>query len=572
MRYPWRMGFLFVRWLFCSVVLFASMSIADARKPAAADAPLLAAPFRKAVEQGVGNDAYASLAIGLIDGKRQGTFYFGHRDGPDSKPADDDSQFEIGAISEVFTGLLLAQAALERRVKFSDPIEAYLPAPFPFADARLGKITLAQLATQCSGLPAQPANLFPADLDDPYADYASEDLLALLAFQPANPQADDQRCRYSVLNAGLLGHLLGRVYGMPFEDALATEILAPLGLQKTTFADAQTLMPGHAYGEHMPHWHYGVLAGAAGLRASLPDLLKFLQTNLTPEASSLRAALLLARQAQTSGIADQPGLGWNVRDAGADGAPWPLVWRASRTGGFASFIGFRTDKQKAIVILGNNTEDVAALGMAWLDEISPPPPPSGSAAAKLNKLDEYPGLYRISYDVLPVVRVEGNLLSLHMPGEFPLRLHAADHDVFISDGGARAVTFIRNIDEITGFVLHAGDSNVSAERLSTGAPRLPHTPISVTANMRNGVLGDYRIDDDHWMRIAAAADGLSVQWTMSGRRSMFAYAPDRYTDADGAVDLNFKRDSDGRVTSALLDLAGARRAALPLRRNLTAKP
>ncbi|MBN8885326.1 MAG: beta-lactamase family protein [Rudaea sp.] len=570
MRYSWRMGFLCAHRSWAGVLcalLLSLPALSVARKSTSPpDSTLLPASFRETIERGVANGAYQSVAVGLIDGKQRGTFYFGHRDGADSKPADDKSLFEIGAVGEVFTGLLLAQAALEGKLRLSDPIEKFLPAPFPFTDARLGKITLLQLATQHSALPARPANLFPADLDDPYAGYAAEDLLALLAFHRSSAKADDAAYGYSILNAGLLGHLLGRIYQMPLGEALAAKIFSPLGLKRLTFADDTDLLPGHARGASAPHRHYGALIGAAGLRAGLPDLLGFLQLNLTPNDSPLRAALLLARRPDASGPADQLGFGWNVREKIDGTATWPLVWRASQTAGFASFIGFRTDKQKAIVVLGNATEDVAALGIAWLGDTSPPETAHGFADAGSNRLEEYPGLYRVASGVDAIVRADEQALSLQMPGALPARLQAADKDVFVADDAGFGVTFIRDIDEIVGLVLHGGGQNVSAKRLSARAPRLARVPIGIDAAARSAMLGDYRLDDATWLRIAESAQGLNLQWTMAERRRIFPYAPSRFTDADGAVELQIKRTADGRVAGIDLDLAGTRREAVPLRK------
>ena len=571
MRYPWRMGFLCTHrsWagVLCAVLLLSPPTVDAARKATpSAPAPLLSAPFRDAIERGIADGAYRTLAVGLIDGKQHGTLYFGHRDGPDSKPADDNSLFEIGAVSEVFTGLLLARAAIEGKVRLSDPIEKFLPAAFPFADARVGKTTLTQLVTQHSDLPEQPPNLFPANTDDPFDGYGAEDLLALLALRHPSATPNEAEYSYSVLNAGLLGHLLGRVYQMPLGEALATEIFAPLGLKQTMLADDTHLLSGYAHGERAPHWHYGVLAGAAGIRSTLPDLLTFLQRNLTPDDSPLRAALLFSRQPRAAGPTDQLGLGWNIRETIDDTTTWPLVWRASVTAGFASFVGFRIDKQRAIVLLGNNVEDVAALGIAWLGDVLPPQASRRAIAAKSNRLDEYPGLYQIASGVDAVVRVRGDALTLQMPGRLPVRLRAADKDVFVADSATLGATFMRNIDDVSGFMLHIDGNNVSASRLSTNAPRLLRTPISSDAAARAALLGDYRLDDVTWIRIGESAQDLTLQWTMGERRSIFPYAADRYADADGSVDLQVKRDTDGRVACIDLDLAGTRREAVPLRR------
>ena len=298
----------------------------------------------------------------------------------------------------------------------------------------------------------------------------------------------------------------------------------------------------------------------------MPDLLGFLQLNLTPNDSPLRAALLLARRPDASGPADQLGFGWNVREKIDGAVTWPLVWRASQTAGFASFVGFRTDKQKAIVVLGNTAEDVAALGIAWLGDTSPPEAAHGSAGAASNRLDEYPGLYRVASGVDAIVRADEHALSLQMPGALPARLQAADKDVFVADDDGFGVTFIRDIDEISGLVLHGGGQNVSAKRLSARAPRLVRVPIGIDAAARSALLGDYRLDDATWLRIGESAQGLNLQWTMAEQRRIFPYAPGRFTDADDAVELQIKRTADGRVAGIDLDLAGTRREAMPLRK------
>ena len=57
------------------------------------------------------------------------------------------------------------------------------------------------------------------------------------------------------------------------------------------------LLDGHSRGQVAAHWHFGALAGSAGLRSTLGDLMEFLQANLQPQQSpTLRAALLLSRQ------------------------------------------------------------------------------------------------------------------------------------------------------------------------------------------------------------------------------------------------------------------------------------
>lgn len=568
-------------WLFASLLMLPTVCSAARTIAPAKPSSLLATPYRAVLQQGVANRAYAALAVGLIEGDRHETVYFGHRDNARGAPPDADSQFEIGAVSEVFAGLLLAQATLEGRLRLSDPIDKFLPQDFPFREPATGRIALDALVTQRSGLPQQPLNLFPRNLDDPFADYAAEDLLAFLAYRTAQSNAAPA---YSVLNAGLLGHLLGRVYGAPYGDVLRDKILGPLGLTHTTLDDASVLLPGHAGGDSATHWHYGVLAAAAGLRATLPDLVAFLQHCLAPGDSSLRSALLLARQARAPALAgpgetvalpDQAALGWNVRSVEGPDGSWPLVWRASETAGFAVFLGFRTDKQRAIVLLGNAASDLAELGMTWLNEATLlPEAPRVAAPHTALKLDEYTGLYELASREELIVRLRDDHLNLQLPGAWPQRLRALDRDAFASDEANSGITFIRDPDTINGLVLHRNGTHMSARRLSQHAPRLLRPSIKLRPAQLEELRGDWRIDPDLWLRVGVEGDSLTLQAARAPRLVLQAYAPDRLADADGAIEVSVQRDAQGHVTQLALDLAGVARVAKPLHphANMPSKP
>lgn len=550
--------------MLCLMPLFSAAAFAAPRKSGAVvEQALFPKSFREVIDGGVANGAYRGVAIGVIDGNRREAIYLGHRDGGKTAPPDGDSRFEIGAVSEIFAGLLLAQAAIDRTVRLHDPLGGLLAPGFPFADPALSKTTLESLATQRAGLPSRPANLFPAHLSDPYADYATEDLFACLALEGsadlAMPAPD-----YSVLSVGLLGTLLGRAYATPYADVLATRVLGPLGMAHTGFGD-EGLLTGHARGDVAPHWHYGVLGAAAGLRANLPDLLTFLQYNLTPEQSPLRAALLLARQPRSDGAADALGFGWKVREVASDGANWPLVWRASDTAGFSTFIGFRTDKQRGIVMLGNAAEDLSELGMAWLAGDIAPAPPHGYTAPGVPTLDSYPGLYTLISGNDLIVRIVADALQVQLPGAWPQRLRVVDRDVFAADGGALALTFMRSADDINGVVLRLGDENISGMRRSLRAPRMPRARIATSATALAEYAGDYRVAPESWLRLAAAGEGLTAQLSLGERLALFPYAVDHFSDAQGALELVGHRDAQGRIDKLDLDLAGAHRDATPLR-------
>jgi len=530
---------------------------------AAAAAPKTAAPsttdrYRRVLEQGAANGAYDTVAVGLIDGKDQKTWFFGkHRDA-----ASERSAFEIGAVTDVFTGILLAQAVLDGKVRLTDPIGGLLPAEFPWADPELAATPIVALATQTSGLPATPANLFALDPDDAYADYTEGDLFAFLANYRTGERKRDYA--YSPLNGALLCVLLGKLYENGCSTLLISKVLDPLGLPKTGFGDPAELLQGHAYGREARHWHFRkALAGAAGLRSTLADLLVFLGHNLRPDDSALRGALLLARQARSEVGTGGLGLGWTVHDAEAGHQTWPLAWRASRTGGFSTFIGFRTDRQQALVLLASSAEDLASLGVAWLMGEPPPPAPAAPFVPDAARLASYAGLYRLLNHTEVIVSDSGATLRLQLRGQPAWPLFAVAEDSFITQGGSVGLSFIRNIDEFSGLVLRTSGTFVAGERLSARAPRLQRTTIALNASTLAAYAGDYRLDADTLLRVTVSGEGLDAQLSGAARGALRAYATDRFTDTEGQNGLIFERDEHGRITAVVLDLAGGQRKATP---------
>ncbi len=521
--------------------------------------PVMADAYLASLQQGVDSGLYRQLAVGWIDGTlvgpgQQQTWYLGR----DQKP-DADSAFEIGAASEIFTGLLFAQAAIDGKVRLDMPLRDLLPKGFPFADPAIGAIRLRQLATRRSGLPAVPPNLFPANADDVYAGFDQTALLTFLAnFKLA---AGSAAPAYSILDTGLLGDSLGRAYGQRFAVVLVSRILDPLGMAHTGVGDSEHLLPGIGYGQPAPHWHFGALAGAAGLRSTLPDLLRFVQANLTPQQSPLRSALLLSRQPQADSE-QSVGLGWNTVQVPDDGQSWPLVWRASRTAGFSVFLGFRTDKQQALVLLGNTDADLSAVGVAWLEAHTPPPlPPPPPAPPSAAALSAYPGLYRIDGNSDFVVRDGADGLSAQFPGHFPAALRAVGHDVFAATGDAFVLSFQHEGNVVVSTLLGHNGTNVLARRLSERAPLLPRTAIAVDTETLHQYLGDYQLDDDTLVRIASGNGVLSVQATGHAPLALIAFAPDRFADPHGACEIHFLRGEKHEVVALKIVLAGAERSA-----------
>src|SRR6185369_17890880 len=98
--------------------LFAPRSAAAERL--APDAEVLAT-----VKERVESRRSSGIVVGILDEGRRRVVAYGNA-GPDGKPLDGNSVFEIGSITKVFTASLLADMVRRAEVKLDDPVSKYL--------------------------------------------------------------------------------------------------------------------------------------------------------------------------------------------------------------------------------------------------------------------------------------------------------------------------------------------------------------------------------------------------------------------------------------------------------------
>ncbi len=229
----------------------------------------------------------SGLAVAVIRGEEQAVACRGFVDPATERPVRADTRFELGSITKTFTALLLAEMVARGEVRYDDPIDKYLPAGSVPGYPRERPITLLHLATHTSGLPRLPVGLLPGAMPQwftrPCATFNVAHLLRSLARTPVRGIPGSQ-VRYSSLGCGLLGLLLENAAGTRYEDLLASRICGPLGLVDTSCGVAQEPAGGYRRGRRVPSFRFPALPGAAALRSSADDMLRYLQAHLAMDA------------------------------------------------------------------------------------------------------------------------------------------------------------------------------------------------------------------------------------------------------------------------------------------------
>jgi serine-type D-Ala-D-Ala carboxypeptidase/endopeptidase len=371
----------------------------------------------------IGRDSvgYVSL-VRDSDGPRLVTY--GTADGPNSRPLDGDTVFEIGSITKVFTALLLADMVARGEVELTDPVAKYLP-PEGRPKSFDGKpFSLLDLVTYTSGLPQWPTNLRPRNMANTYytlqqfgkflAEYSVPQLYKFLSgyvphYYPGS------HYEYSNLGFGLLGHVLSLRAGRSYEELVTSRICQPLGLNDTritlTPAMRERLAQGHDPSLYAaPGLDQPTLAGAGALHSTANDMTRFLdacqgrrKTDLSPAIASL---LEVRRQTDDKyGFAAES---WFVVNARGD----ELVIKDGGTVGYAAFIGYSTWTGIAAVLLSNTAGWITQpLGRHLLNPNFPIPKLRRQVPIDPGKLSAYAGRYPLtSKFVLTVIPKDGHLM------------------------------------------------------------------------------------------------------------------------------------------------------------------
>jgi len=370
-----------------------------------------------------------------------------------------DTVYEIGSVSKVFTGVLLASMARDGLVKLEQPVSGLLPESVRMPKGERA-ITLLDLATHASGLPRMPDNFAPKDPKHPYVDYSAELMYAFLSGHALRRQPGAEY-EYSNLGMGLLGHALAREAGKGYEDLLHERITGPLGMTSTVVALGDEmrarLAPGHdARGTRVPSWDIPTLAGAGGIRSTARDMLRFLKANLADEGA-VPEACAAARGVRFEGSA-RIGLGWHVQPNG-------YHWHNGQTGGYHAFLALDAGEGAGVVVLSNTASAAAdQLGAQIMNLLLGKDRREVEIAAEVLAL--YAGTYRIQpgFD-LTITHEDGKLMA-QATGQPKFQVFAESKTRFFWKVVDAQLTFHVGEDgEVAKCTLHQGGRDIPCKRV-----------------------------------------------------------------------------------------------------------
>lgn len=275
------------------------------------------------------------------------------------------SAFEIGSITKTMAAALLADLILQGKASLDDPISKYLP-KYAVVPSFEGKpILLKHIVTHTSGLPVVP-DFGAADMNNPYATVDEASLLKTLS-QARLKRAPGSEFEYSNYAMMLLTGIIAKRAGEDFETLLQKRLFVPTGM-KNSYVNLKPKGIDAAQG-HTPNrkttsaWTFKTsTAGVGGVRATLDDMVSYVQAQLGVNTSAISPALKLTQQIVKTDASNKMGMNWML-------APFDshfVYTHGGGTGGFSAHVAFDLDTKRGVVILS----DTALTSVGGLSSLS----------------------------------------------------------------------------------------------------------------------------------------------------------------------------------------------------------
>lgn len=214
-----------------------------------------------------------SLAGAIVRDGRQA--WFGSRAMLADHEPDGNVQYRIGSITKTFVAVLIMRLRADGLLDLADPVARHLGDQL--GGAGYGSATIAQLLSHSAGLASES--------DGPWWERtpgsARPDLRDILDPEQARVLPAGRQFHYSNPGFALLGAVVERLRGCPWDEAVRREITGPLGMTRTTLrpqaphADGFAVHPWADVMQPEPAEHTGHMAPAGDLWSTADDLCRF---------------------------------------------------------------------------------------------------------------------------------------------------------------------------------------------------------------------------------------------------------------------------------------------------------
>ena len=507
-------------------------------------------------------------------------------------PNTSETKFRLGSITKQFTATLILQLVEQGKIKLDGELIDYLP---DYRQDTGAKITIHNLLSHTSGIPSYTSlpgfftnvSRNPFAVDDFIKKYASGDL----EFEPGT--------RFVYSNSGyfLLGAIIEKVTGKPYEQALRENIFDPLGMKNTGYDHWGAIIGKRATGytktprgyETAPYLDMSIPYAAGSLYSTVEDLYLWDQALYGEKILSAKSKELMFKPNLSN-------YGYGFVMTKATLAPptklaVPVIQHNGGINGFSTVI-VRMVPEKRLIVLLDNTERGQYLDKIVLDIMSvlydqPYEMPKRSIAEVLfntivekdvasaikqyremkagSSAGEYDlsemALNRLGYQLLQTRKVADAIEIFKLNVElFPQAANTYDSlgEAYMVHGDKELA--IANYKK--SLELDPKNANAIVKLASLTVER---KEIKVDPKIYDSYAGEYELAPDFTLTVTSENGKLMTQATGQPKFELFPSSETEFFLKIVEAQVTFVKDAQGKVTQLILNQNGRKMLARKIR-------
>jgi len=275
------------------------------------------------------------------------------------------TQYRLGSITKTFVAVEVLRMRDDGLLDLNDALSRHLD-DTPFGS----EVTIAQLLSHTSGL--------QAETNGPWWERTAGGTWSeLMAGEPRLKFRPGARFHYSNLGYAVLGELIGRLGGRPWEEAVRRNLLQPLGMLDTS-ARPQGAGAAHGLGVHPfadlvhaePEHDAAAMASAGQFWSTVPDLSRW-AIFLGGKTDGLLSADTLQEMCSPIALDDRSGAAW-TRAYGLGCELWNVdgtryVGHGGSMPGFHARLRVNIETGDGCVVFANATSGLGDLSTDLMD-------------------------------------------------------------------------------------------------------------------------------------------------------------------------------------------------------------
>jgi CubicO group peptidase (beta-lactamase class C family) len=473
------------------------------------------------------------------------------------EPLTPEHVFRIGSITKQFTAVAILQLVEQGALKLNDDLTRFIP-DYPVNE---GMITVEHLLNHTSGIKSY-TSMPEFDEETQQKRVSPREIMDLFKDQPHDFEPGSQ---WSYNNSGyvLLGLIIERVSGMPYQDYVEKQIFSRLNMRNSHYGRDDVQVPGHATGhakgpegwaEAMPlsmTWPY-----SAGSLLSTVDDLHAWNTAVMSGKVVKKELLQMAHTPTTliTGRTFPYGYGWSL--AQVQGSP--TIEHGGGINGFVCNGIFLPEEDMYVIVLTNQETDMADDLAARLAAVALGRPYEfEEIALNEEELRQFEGVYEDENGVLRYVRLDGGGLVSQRAGRGKIKLKPDARDHFYFEGSLTQMSIRRNEKgEVIGLTVHDRTFGDTEWTRSDKALPAEEAAMELTEEQLKPLTGEYELMPGFNLTVTSTGTQLMAQATGQQAFELFPTSPTSFFLKVVDARVEFHPDEAGKVDRLVLFQGG----------------